>query len=62
LSVVAPHLPPFLRSLRIENLRVGSSRLVLDFVRDGERTYCNVVDVKGEQMRVSVVFPPDVKG
>lgn len=62
LAVVAPHLPPFLRSLRIENLRVGSSRLVLDFVRDGERTYCNVVDVKGEEMRVSVVFPPEAKG
>lgn len=57
LAVVAPHLPAFLRSLRIENLRVGSSRLVLEFLRDGERTYCNVVDVKGEEIKISIVFP-----
>lgn len=61
LAIVAPHLPAFLRTLRIENLRVGSSRMVLEFIREGDRTYCNVVDVRGEEMKISIVFPPEMK-
>ena len=57
LAIVDPHLPPFLSTLRIENLRVGASRVTLDFNRDGERTHCNVVDVKGEQLKISILFP-----
>jgi glycogen debranching enzyme len=59
LAIVNPHLPPFLKSLRIENLRIGSSRIVLEFKQEGERTHCNVVDVKGDPIKVSIVFPPD---
>jgi hypothetical protein len=54
---VDPHLPAFLQTLRIENLRIGSSRIALDFKRDGERTHCNVVDVKGKEVKISIVFP-----
>ena len=57
LFIVDPHLPAFLKTIRIENLRVGSSRIALDFRRDGERTHCNVVDVKGSEVKVSIVFP-----
>ena len=57
LAIVDPHLPPFLRTLRIENLRIGSSRIALDFKRDGERTHCNVVDVRGKKIEISIVFP-----
>jgi glycogen debranching enzyme len=60
LAIVNPHLPPFLTSLRIENLRVGSSRITLAFEREGERTNCNVVDVQGDRIKVSIVFPSDV--
>ena len=57
LSIVNPHLPPFLRTLRIEKLRIGSSRITLDFKRDGQRTHCNVVDVQGKEVRISIVIP-----
>ena len=57
LAIINPHLPPFLKSLRIENLRIGSSRVTLAFERDGERTNCNVVDIRGDQIKVSIVFP-----
>ncbi len=59
LAIVDPHLPSFLQTFRIENLRIGDSQVALDFKRDGERTHCNVVDVKGTQLKVSVVFPGD---
>jgi glycogen debranching enzyme len=58
MSVVDPHLPPFLETLRIEHLRVANSRVTLDFKREGERTYCNVVKVLGEPLEVSVVVRP----
>ena len=57
LLIVDPHLPPFLNTLRIENLRIGSSRLTLDFKRDGDRTHCNVVEVQGKEVKISIVFP-----
>jgi glycogen debranching enzyme len=57
LAIVDPHLPPFLNTLRIENLRIGPSRIALDFKRDGERTHCNVIDVQGKEVRISIVFP-----
>jgi glycogen debranching enzyme len=57
LAIVDPHLPPFLRTLRMENLRIGGSRITLDFKRDGERTHCNVVDIRGKKIKISVVLP-----
>ena len=57
LAIVDPHLPPFLHTLRMENLRIGDSRITLEFKRDGERTHCNVVDIRGKKIKISVVFP-----
>ncbi len=56
LNIVSPTLPRFLDQLNIRNFRVGDSRVDLDFTRRGERTFCNVVDIRGEKLLVNVVF------
>lgn len=56
LQVTDPFLPPFLDWLHIHNLRVGNSRVSLDFSRHEGRTFCNVVDVQGDPLRVSITF------
>jgi hypothetical protein len=56
LNVVNPQLPEWLDYLHMRNLRIGDSRVGLDFTRRGERTFCNVVDVEGEKLEVNVVF------
>jgi glycogen debranching enzyme len=56
LNIVNPTLPEWLDYLQIRNLRVGKSRVGLDFSRRGERTFCNVVDVEGEKLLVNVTF------
>ena len=56
LNIVSPTLPPFLDHLHIRNLQIGGSRADLDFTRQGERTFCNVVDIEGDKLLVNVVF------
>lgn len=56
LNVVNPSLPAFLDNLSIRNMRVGGSRVGLDFTRRGDRTFCNVVDIDGEKLLVNVAF------
>jgi glycogen debranching enzyme len=56
LNVVNPSLPDFLDHLSIRNMRVGGSRVGLDFTRRGDRTFCNVVDIEGEKLLVNVAF------
>jgi glycogen debranching enzyme len=56
LNIVNPSLPDFLDHLSIRNMRVGDSRVGLDFSRRGDRTFCNVVDIEGEKMLVNVAF------
>ena len=56
LNILNPMLPEWLNSLRIRNLRVGKSRVGLDFTRSGTRTFCNVVDIEGEKLLVNVAF------
>ncbi len=56
LNIVNPALPEWLNSFEVRNLRIGKSRVGLDFIRRGERTYCNVVDVEGEPLLVNVAF------
>lgn len=55
-NIVNPSLPEWLDYLKIRNLRVGKTRIGLDFTRQGKRTFCNVVDVEGEKMIVNVAF------
>jgi glycogen debranching enzyme len=56
LNIVNPTLPPWLDYLYIRNMRVGKSRVGLDFTRRGDRTFCNVVDLEGEKLLVNVAF------
>jgi len=56
LNIINPELPSWLDFLHIRNLRIGKSRVGLDFTRRGDRTFCNVVNVEGENMLVNVAF------
>lgn len=56
LNIVNPELPEWLEHLHLRNLRVGNSRVGLDFTRRGTRTFCNVVDVEGDKLLVNVAF------
>ena len=56
LNIVNPHLPEFLGFLRMENFRVGNSRITLEFQRQGDRTFCNVIDVHGDPIAISISF------
>jgi glycogen debranching enzyme len=56
LNVMNPALPDWLDYLQIRNMRIGNSRVSLDFSRRGDRTFCNVVEVEGEKLLVNVAF------
>ena len=56
LNLINPALPDWLHHLHIRNLRIGNSRVELEFTRRGDRTYCNVVNVEGEKLLVNVAF------
>ena len=56
LNIINPELPEWLDHLHIRNLRIGNSRVGLDFTRRGHRTFCNVVDVDGDKLLVNVTF------
>jgi hypothetical protein len=47
LHVREPCLPPFLRGLTVEGLRIGESRVTMQFARDGNRTIANLLEVTG---------------
>ncbi len=56
LNIINPTLPEFLDSLQVRNLRIGGSRVGLDFTRRGDRTFCNAVDIEGDKLLVNVAF------
>ncbi len=56
LNIVNPMLPEWLDYLHIRNLKIGNSRVGLDFTRRNDRTFCNVVDVTGDKLVVNVTF------
>ena len=56
LNIVNPMLPDWLDHLEVRNLRIGKSRVGLDFTRRGDRTFCNVVDVEGDKLLVNIAF------
>lgn len=55
-NIVNPELPEWLDALHVRNLRIGKSRVGLDFTRRGNRTFCNIVDVEGDKLLVNVAF------
>ncbi|MGH9478062.1 MAG: amylo-alpha-1,6-glucosidase [Terriglobales bacterium] len=58
LRVVNPVLPEWLQWLRLHHVRIGNSQVSLEFSRRGERTFCNVLEVQGERLAISVDFTP----
>jgi glycogen debranching enzyme len=56
LNIINPQLPDWLDRLTIRNLRIGQSRVGLEFTRRGQRTFCNVIDVEGDKLVVNVAF------
>jgi len=56
LKVVHPHLPPFLNQLSIDEMRVGNSRIWLEFLRREGRTTCNLTRLEGEKISVNMVY------
>lgn len=56
LKIVNPHLPPFLNRLEVKNMRIGNSHVSLEFLRHGKRTFCNLSDVEGDDLSISVVY------
>jgi len=56
LRIVNPVLPEWLDWLRVHRLRIGHSQVSLEFSRRQKRTFCNVLDVQGDALTVSVDF------
>ncbi|PSH03746.1 MAG: amylo-alpha-1,6-glucosidase [Acidobacteria bacterium] len=56
LNIINPQLPDWLSQLHIRNLKIGNSRVGLDFTRHDHRTFCNVVDISGDKLLVNVAF------
>ncbi len=54
LHVREPLLPQFLDELVVHGLRVGGSRLSLQFTRRGNRTLANLLDVEGDPIHVLI--------
>jgi hypothetical protein len=52
---VNPRLPEFLTFLEVRDLRVGKSRLDLDFLRQGDRTSCRIVGRRGAELSVNII-------
>lgn len=58
LRVVNPQLPEWLSWLRIHHVRIGDTQVSLEFNRRGARTFCNVLEVQGGRLSISVDFAP----
>ncbi|MHB8735231.1 MAG: amylo-alpha-1,6-glucosidase [Terriglobales bacterium] len=56
LRIVNPVLPEWLDWLRVHQLHIGHSQVSLEFSRRQKRTFCNVLDVQGDALTVSVDF------
>ncbi len=56
LRIVDPYLPDFLNYLEVKDLRIGKSRISLEFSRQGPRTFCNVTQIDGDELEVSIVY------
>jgi glycogen debranching enzyme len=54
LHIREPILPPFIRELMVEGLRIGTSQVALQFTRRGNRTLANVLDVQGTPLHVTI--------
>lgn len=56
LRIVNPELPEWLNFLAIRNMRIGKSRVGLDFSLRNGRTFCNVMGIEGDRLAVHMAF------
>ena len=56
LNIINPQLPDWLGICTSAILKIGNSRVGLDFTRRDHRTFCNVVDISGDKLLVNVAF------
>ncbi len=54
LKIVNPHLPPALTELTLERLRIGNTRLTLQFTRSGDSCFAAVREMEGEPLAVRI--------
>ena len=54
LTIRDPRLPGFLDRIDLLNLRVGHARASLHFARHGSRTHCDVLEITGDELRISI--------
>jgi hypothetical protein len=54
LHVRNPVLPAFLRDLTITGLRIGKSRISLQFRRHRDRTLVNLLEAEGPTLQVQI--------
>jgi glycogen debranching enzyme len=56
LHIREPELPPFLRELTVSNLRIGGSRVAVQFRRHEDRTLANPLSITGDALQVRIEF------
>jgi glycogen debranching enzyme len=54
LKIVGPRLPPPLERIRIEGLRIGGTRLTLEFTSTGDSCFAAVREMEGEPLSVHI--------
>jgi glycogen debranching enzyme len=54
LHIRQPRLPPFLRELTLSRLKVGKSRVSVEFSREGDRTVVKLLEVHGDPLHVAI--------
>ena len=50
LRIVNPHLPPWMEELTVSRLRVGNSRVTLQFTRHGDGCFAAITETQGEPL------------
>jgi glycogen debranching enzyme len=54
LRIVNPHLPQMVERLRLERLRIGETRLTLDFTNTGEGCFASVREMQGDPLAIRI--------
>jgi glycogen debranching enzyme len=54
LKIVNPHLPPGIQRLTLERLRVGDTRITVDFTCAGESCFASVRDLEGGPLAIRI--------
>jgi len=54
LKIVNPHLPPPLTRLRLERLRIGDTRVTVEFTCNGDSCFAAVREMEGEPLSIRI--------